>query len=77
MSYVGYEPLKATGITLSPGEIKLLDFDLEITAVELSSYEVIDYKVPLLERDRTGKGQRASSQEKAKLPAYEGIIQAQ
>ncbi len=73
VSFVGYKPYKAVGVTLRPGEISPLDLEIESTAVEIGSYEVTDYKVPRLERDRTSRGQSVSSQEMAKLPANDGF----
>ncbi len=53
-SYVGYKPIKTTGVIISAGKITTVDVKLESSVVEIKTYEVVAYDVPLIE-DYQGK----------------------
>jgi hypothetical protein len=53
-SYVGYKPIKTTGVIVSAGKITTVDVKLESSVVEIKTYEVIAYDVPLID-DYQGK----------------------
>jgi hypothetical protein len=53
-SYVGYKPIKTTGVIISAGKITSVDVKLESSVVEIKTYEVVAYDVPLIE-DYQGK----------------------
>jgi outer membrane receptor protein involved in Fe transport len=53
-SYVGYKPIKTTGVTISSGKITTVDVKLEPSVVEIKTYEVVAYDVPLID-DYQGK----------------------
>ena len=42
---------------------------MESTSVEIQTYEVIDYKVPLISKDQTTTGGTVTSEEIAKMPS--------
>jgi outer membrane receptor protein involved in Fe transport len=53
-SYVGYKPIKTTGVIVSAGKITTVDVKLESSVVEIKTYEVVAYDVPLID-DYQGK----------------------
>jgi outer membrane receptor protein involved in Fe transport len=53
-SYVGYKPVATTGVIVSSGKITTVDVKLESSVVEIKTYEVIAYDVPLID-DYQGK----------------------
>jgi hypothetical protein len=53
-SYVGYKPIKTTGVVISGGKITTLDVKLESSVVEIKTFEVVEYDVPLID-DYQGK----------------------
>lgn len=53
-SYVGYKPIKTTGVIISAGKITTVDVKLESSVVEIKTYEVVAYDVPLID-DYQGK----------------------
>jgi outer membrane receptor protein involved in Fe transport len=53
-SYVGYKPVKTTGVIISAGKITVVDVKLESSVVEMKEFEVVEYDVPLIE-DYQGK----------------------
>jgi len=48
-SYVGYKPIKTTGVIISAGKITTVDVKLESSVVEIKTYEVVAYDVPLID----------------------------
>lgn len=53
-SYVGYKPIKTTGVIVSAGKITTVDVKLESSIVEIKTFEVVEYDVPLID-DYQGK----------------------
>ncbi|MEX1190038.1 MAG: TonB-dependent receptor [Bacteroidia bacterium] len=53
-SYVGYKPVATTGVIVSSGKITTVDVKLESSVVEIKTYEVVAYDVPLID-DYQGK----------------------
>ena len=55
-TYVGYTPIMVQGVVVKDGIITFLDIDMESTAVTLTTFEVVDYKIPLIEKDGGSSG---------------------
>ena len=55
-SYTGYESHRVTGVRVLPGQLNFVDITLKSGTV-LSEVEVVSYKVPLIEQDKTMSGQ--------------------
>jgi Ca-activated chloride channel family protein len=68
VSFVGYKNLMVKGLVINSDKITFYDFSLESTSVSLEAYEVVEYRVPLISRDKTSTGGTVSSQEIAKMP---------
>ena len=67
-TYVGYKPTMYKGVAIAADQIQFLDIEMESTAQLLETFEVIDYKVPLISKDQTTSGQSVTSEEIAKMP---------
>ncbi|MPM13950.1 hypothetical protein SDC9_60310 [bioreactor metagenome] len=55
------------GVVVKDGIITCLDIEMESTAVTLTTFEVIDYKVPLIEKDGGSSGGTVTSEEIEKM----------
>lgn len=67
-SYVGFKPIMIKGVQIKSDQITFYDITMESTMVELDVVEVIDYKVPLIDKDKTSVGATVTSEEIAKMP---------
>jgi outer membrane receptor protein involved in Fe transport len=67
-TYVGYKPTMYKGVAIAGDQIQFLDIEMESTAVMMETFEVIDYKVPLISKDQTTSGASVTSEEIAKMP---------
>ena len=67
-TYIGYKPTMYKGVTIAADNIQFLDIEMESTAQLLETFEVIDYKVPLISKDQTTSGASVTSEEIAKMP---------
>ncbi|MBE9491322.1 MAG: carboxypeptidase-like regulatory domain-containing protein [Bacteroidetes bacterium] len=65
---VGYKPLLIRGIVISANQIHFYDIKMESTALTLETFEVIDYKVPLINKDQTSSGATVTAEEIKKMP---------
>ncbi|MCU0318611.1 MAG: carboxypeptidase-like regulatory domain-containing protein [Flavobacteriales bacterium] len=67
VSYVGYQPYKQTGVVVSSNKITFLDIALN-AGVELKEFEVVQYTVPLIDRDGGASGGTVTREDIAKMP---------
>jgi hypothetical protein len=67
-TYVGYKPILVQGVVISADRITFLNVEMESTAVTLTTFEVIDYKVPLIEKDGGASGGTLTREEIEKMP---------
>ena len=65
--YTGYATQKTTGVKVLAGKITFLD-DVMRNTVLLQAVEIADYKVPLIEQDRTMSGGALTSEQIRNLP---------
>lgn len=68
-TYVGYKPLMITGVRIINDKVEFLDVVMESTTTTLETFEVVEYKVPLIDKDQTSSGRTMTSEEIAKMPA--------
>ena len=66
-TYVGYNHM-IQNVIISPDKITFLDVEMESTAVTLTTFEVVDYKVPLIEKDGGASGGTLTKEEIEKMP---------
>jgi len=67
-TFVGYKTKIIQGVTIGADRIRFLDIELEATAETLETVEVVDYKVPLIDKDQTASGASVTAEEVAKMP---------
>ena len=67
VTYVGYKPVMIQGVVVKGTNITFLDIEMESTATTLTTFEVIDYKVPLIEKDGGSSGGTVTSEEITKM----------
>lgn len=69
VSYVGYENLEMRGVVLNADKITFLNFDIQASAISLDEVQVVDYKVPLISKDKIFSGVTVTSEEIQRMPA--------
>ena len=67
VTYVGYKNLMIKGVIINANKIRFLDVQLESTTTTLQTFEVVDYKVPLIDKDQTSTGGTMTSEELTKM----------
>ncbi|MBL8000612.1 MAG: carboxypeptidase-like regulatory domain-containing protein [Flavobacteriales bacterium] len=67
VSYVGYQPMKQTGVVVNSNKITFLDIELS-SGVELQEFEVVKYQVPLIDKDGGASGGTVTREQIAKMP---------
>ncbi len=67
VSYVGYQPYKQVGVVINSNKITFLDIALN-PGVELKEFEVVQYPVPLIDRDGGASGGTVTRKDIAKMP---------
>lgn len=67
VTYVGYQPYKQVGVVISSNKITFLDLKLN-QGIELKEFEVVQYSVPLIDRDGGASGGTVTREDIAKLP---------
>ena len=68
-TYVGYKPLMIRGFIIKSDQIAYQNLDMESTATTLETYTVVDYKVPLINKDQTATGATVTAEEISKMPS--------
>lgn len=68
-SYVGFKPSLINGVVIRADQITFQDVSLKSTMVELTDVEVLDYKVPLIDKENTSMGATVTSDEISRMPA--------
>ncbi len=67
-TFVGYKTILIKGVTIPADRIRFLNIELEPTAETLKTVEIIDYKVPLIDKDNTVSGASVTAEQIAKMP---------
>ncbi len=67
-TFVGYKTKMIQGVTIGADRIRFLDIELEATTETLETVEIVDYKVPLIDKDQTASGATVTAEEIAKMP---------
>ena len=68
VSYVGYQPMKQTGVIINSNKITFLEPELT-SGVDLKEVEVVRYKVPLIDKDGGASGSTVTREQIARMPA--------
>lgn len=67
-TFVGYQTVLIQGVIIGGDAIRFLDIELTSTAETLDVVEVVDYKVPLIDKDQTASGATVTAEEISKMP---------
>jgi len=67
-SFIGYQTKEIAGVIIGGDKITFQDIELSMTSETLETVEVIDYKVPLISKDKTVSGATVTAEEIAKMP---------
>lgn len=68
ITYVGYKKMLIQDVVINASKIRFLDVELESTTQTLDVFEVVEYKVPLIDKDQTSTGSTMTSEEIDKMP---------
>ena len=66
-SYVGYKTLQLDGVVINSDKIRFLDLNLETSSLQIEEVVVIEYVVPLIDKDNTQSGGTITSDDIAKM----------
>jgi len=67
-TFVGFKPVMIQGLIIKSDQITFQNVEMESTMIEIQTFEVVDYKVPLIDKDKTSVGATVTSEEIAKMP---------
>ena len=67
-TFVGYKTVLVEGIIIGGDNIRFYDIDMTSTAENLDEIEIVEYTVPLIDKDQTTSGQVVTAAEIAKMP---------
>ena len=68
-SYVGYQPIKISGVVVNNGKITFVpDIKASSGAENLDEFVVIEYEVPLISKDQTSSGGTVTAEDIKKMP---------
>ncbi len=67
VTYVGYQPFRMEGVVISSNKITFQDVPLT-PGIELKEFEVVQYTVPLIDRDGGASGGTVTREDIAKMP---------
>ncbi|MBK8226049.1 MAG: carboxypeptidase-like regulatory domain-containing protein [Flavobacteriales bacterium] len=67
VSYVGYQPYKNAGVVVNSNTITFLNIQLN-AGIELKEFEVVQYTVPLINKDGGASGGTVTREDIAKMP---------
>lgn len=67
VSYVGYNARKIEGVRINNNKITFVDIDLD-AGVRLEEFEVVEYTIPLIDKDGGSSGGTVSRDDIAKMP---------
>ncbi len=67
-SFVGYQVLLIRGIQINANQTRFFDLEMASSAEQLDEVVIIDYKVPLIDKDKTVSGGTVTQEEIQKMP---------
>jgi hypothetical protein len=67
-SFVGYQTKEISGVVVTGTSISFQDIELGSTTETLETVEIVEYKVPLISKDKTVSGATVTSEEIAQMP---------
>ncbi|MFZ5552325.1 MAG: carboxypeptidase-like regulatory domain-containing protein [Bacteroidota bacterium] len=67
-SFVGYKPMQINGVIISSNKITFYDIEMVSEDVTLEEFVVVDYAVPLIDKDGGASGATVTRDDIAKMP---------
>ena len=68
-AYIGYSPIKVTGILVSANKITFSNIKINGAAENLEEFTVVQYNIPLISKDQESLSQTVTRHEIKKMPA--------
>ena len=68
VSYIGYENIEMKGVVLNADKITFQDFKIQPSTMLLQEVQIVEYKVPLIDKDNIVSGGTITSEEINKMP---------
>lgn len=76
VSAVGYQKVKITGVVVNANKISFKDIALTPSTVQMEEFEVIEYKVPLIDKDGGASGGTVTREEISRMPGRSAVSMA-
>lgn len=73
VKFVGYQSVRVEGIVISDNKITFKDVQLSEASTQLDDFEVITYKVPLIDKDGGASGGTVTRDDIAKMPGRSAV----
>ncbi len=67
VKFLGYAPLLKKGVIVNADKITFADMNMKSSAIEMETYEVVSYKVPLISKDNTSSGSTIGGEDMDKM----------
>jgi outer membrane receptor protein involved in Fe transport len=67
-SFIGYNEVLVRGVQINANQTRFFDIEMKSSAIGLEEVVVIDYKVPLIDKDKTVSGGTVTQEEIQKMP---------
>lgn len=68
VKFVGYQPKLISGVRVTGNKITFLDIEMQSTAIEMETFEVVEYTVPLIDKDNTASGGTVTKDDILRMP---------
>jgi len=67
-TFIGYTPAQINNVSLAPDKITFLDFNMKAMETELCEDVIVDYKIPLINKENTASGATVTVEGISKMP---------
>jgi len=67
-SSIGYTTHMVSNISIYPGKVRFFDIEMQGSALSLDDIEIVNYKVPLIQKDYTSTGSTVTAAGISKMP---------
>jgi hypothetical protein len=67
-TFTGYQPMQISGVIISAEKITFQNIVMPSTVIEMKAFEVVQYTVPLIDKDQTASGATITREDIDKLP---------
>ena len=67
-SFIGYKEVLIRGVLITANQTRFFDIEMDATAEQLDEVVIVDYVVPLIDKDKTVSGGTVTQEEIQKMP---------